>query len=133
MVAGTKGKRALHRAMEQLDREVEQGNANEGAHVRLAKRLKAVHDATPDPKERHIREYLLEQLVDHPIASMTTPAKYGDLIEDPDFLRQLLHRKRKEEKPIPVRWWAELMDGMLVEWYFDANEPFMNSVARRTI
>ena len=117
-MGNSKRKRALHSAMTQLETEVEQGHVNEGAHVRLSQRLKTAHDATPDEKTRHIRQYLHESILEDPFGgTMSIPCKYRWMIEDQAFLRRLIHAKRnKGGVPIKNAWWTDLMDGMLPEW-----------------
>ena len=116
----SKRRKALHGVMEQLEKEVEDGHVNEGAHVRLCKRLKKAFNASGD-KRKHIKEYLLETLTDDPIASMSVPVGYRDIMEDPDFLQELVKKKGADctDGKVPDQWWSDLLSGLLPDWMLD--------------
>ena len=118
-MADSKRKRALQNALTQLEREVEEGHVNEGAHVRLSKCLKSAHDATPDDRTMHVRTFLIDMLVEDPFGAMSVPSKDRHIIEDEAFLRQLIHKKRKGGKQIKSNWWECLLDGLLPEWMLE--------------
>ena len=115
--------------MEQLEKEVEDGHMNEGAHLRLSKRLRRVFLATPG-KRKHIRSYLLEVLTEDPIAAMSVPMKYRTILESPEFLGELFRAKRTALNEasttyvatIPDVWWEDLLSGVVPEWIFDSLE-----------
>lgn len=121
----SKRRKALHGVMEQLDQEVADGHVNEGAHLRLCKRLKRAFDAAPN-KLKHIKSYLLEVMTDDPIAAISVPLKYRHcILESPEFLSSLLDLKRKESgstaddiAPIPAHWWGDLLTGVAPDWIF---------------
>lgn len=116
----SKRKRALRRAMTQLEAEVADGQVKEGAHVRLAKRLMVAFHAPGDDGRRHVENYLLDALTDDPFGAMCVPLKHRHILEDPVFLRRLLHAKRKQGgAPIPDEWWADFLEGFLAGWFFD--------------
>jgi hypothetical protein len=119
----SKRRKALHGVLEQLTTEVEGGHVNEGAHVRLSKKLKAAFCATPS-KRKHIRSYLREVLTDDPIAAISVPIKYRTILEGPEFLASLFRRKREEldEPTIPDTWWEDLLSGVAPEWIFEQLE-----------
>ncbi len=116
----SKRRKALHGVMEQLEKEVADGHVNEGAHVRLCKRLKKAFNASGD-KRKHIKEYLLEALTDDPIASMSVPVSYRDIMEDPDFLQELVKKKGEDtaDGKVPDEWWRDLLSGLLPDWMLD--------------
>lgn len=116
----SKRRKALHGVMEQLEKEVADGHVNEGAHVRLCKRLKKAFNASGD-KRKHIKEYLLEALTDDPIASMSVPVGYRDIMEDPDFLQELVKKKGEDtaDGKVPDEWWRDLLSGLLPDWMLD--------------
>ena len=139
----SKRRKALHGVMSQLEQEVEQGNANSGALVRVSKKLKLAFNATSD-KQRHIRAYLQEVLVDDPLAAMSVPVKYRhDILECPNFLARLFRAKRKAANagtddfvPIPDLWWADFLAGTVCEWIFDddnLDDPEFLSHARGVV
>jgi len=114
----SKRKTVLHEVMEQLDKEVEEGNLNEGAHLRLCKRLKTAFDEAPT-RRKHIKSYLLDTLLDDPIAALSVPVKYRSILDCPKFLTALFDAKRKESDPISEVWWADLLEGLVPAWVFD--------------
>lgn len=127
----SKRRKALHAIMEQLEEEVEAGNVNEGAHLRLCKRLKRAYDA-PSCRMEHIRSYLLDVLKSDPISAVSVPLKYRYFtLELPAFLAALFRAKREElnkslagddlaedYKEIPASWWEEFLMGAAPEWMF---------------
>jgi len=128
--------------MSQLQKEAEDGNVNTGALVRVSKKLKLAFNATSD-KERHIKAYLQEVLVDDPLAAMSIPVKYRhDILECPNFLAQLFRAKRKalnvsvHDGKIPDLWWADFLGGTVCEWFFDddnLDDPEFLSHARGVV
>jgi hypothetical protein len=115
-------KQKLHRVMSQLQTEAEEGHVNSGAQVRIANRLKSAFEAHEKRKDRCIREYLIDCIVDDPFGAMSVPSEHRHLMEDPNFLRRLIHTKRKRDgAPIEDKWWDDFMTGYLPEWMF--NEP----------
>ena len=123
----SKRRAALHAVMEQLETEVEAGNVNEGAHLRLCKRLKRAYDA-PSCRMEHIRSYLIDVLKSDPISAASVPMKYRYFtLELPAFLAALFRAKRTElnkdsgtddYKEIPASWWEEFLMGAAPEWMF---------------
>lgn len=117
----SKHKRVMQLVMSQLDEEVEKGHVQGGAHLRLSKRLKAAFDAPPpDEKKAHVEQFMLDFLKEAPMCAMNIPFKYKDLVENPEFLRRLIHAKRKDKDGTTDKWWAELMDGILPEFVFES-------------
>ena len=130
-MAGSKRKRALQNALTQLEKEVEDGNVNEGAQVRLSKKLKEAHDATPDDRDKHVRAFLIDMLVEAPFGAMCVPLDDRHIIEDEAFLRELIHAKRKDEKDIKDYWWEALLEGLLPEWMLeDPDDQCIRSIFR---
>ena len=110
-------KRKLHLALEQLEREVEQGHVNEGAHVRLSKCLKDAFNARDDGGKQQLEAYLVEQLVHDPWCMSAIPFDYREIVEDKHFLRRLIRaRCAKYGRPIKQDWWDCLMEGYLADW-----------------
>ena len=125
-------KQKLHRAMSQLQTEAEKGHVNSGAHVRIANRLKSAFDAHDTRKDRCIREYLIDCFVDDPFGALSVPSEHRHLMEDPKFLRKLIHTKRKRDgTPIEDKWWDDFMEGYLPEWMFNnPNDLILQCIAR---
>jgi len=114
----SKRKASLHKVMEQLDTEVEEGSVSEGAHLRLCKLLKTAFDEAPT-KEKHIKAYIQKQLLWDPFGAMCVPLKYRHLFGCSEFLKKLFDAKRKEPGAISEGWCSDLLDGMIPEWFFN--------------
>ena len=110
-------KRALRETMDLLDEEVESGNVKGGAHIRLAKSLKGVFEATDECSERGIIvKYLIEQLIDYPETICKTTERLAHTMRCPKFLCRLVTAKQKsmaEGKQIEMLWWKRLMRGLI--------------------
>ena len=128
-------KQKLHRVMSQLQTETEEGHVNMGAQVRIAKHLKTAFEAHDKRKDRCIQEYLVDCIVDDPFGAMSVPSAHRHLMEDPNFLRKLIHTKRKRDgTPIENRWWDDFMEGYLPEWMFnDPDDLVLQCIARTCI
>ena len=128
-------KRMLQDVMSTLEEEVEKGNVNEGAHLRLCKKLKRAHDAASGAKRKHVEALFHEMFVDDPYLAEMIPLTYRHYMIDPHFLRMLITKKRKfsSDRKIPDRWWADLMQGVLPEWMFQMQQPEMVSGCRGVI
>ena len=125
-------KQKLQRVMSQLQTEAEKGQVKTGAQVRIANRLKSAFDAHEKRKSRCIQEYLIDCFVDDPFGSMSVPSEHRHLMEDPKFLRKLIHTKRKRDgAPIEDKWWDDFMEGYLPEWMFnDPDDLVLRCIAR---
>lgn len=122
----SKRKRALQNMMTQLEEEVENGHVNEGAHVRLSAALKKAHDATGDgSRTRHIREYLIDQVVQVPesISSVTVSAA-NNLVNKPEFLERVIVERwrRSPDKGITDAWFDDLLRGVIEPGLFDTGD-----------
>ena len=128
-------KQKLHRVMAQLDKETEEGFVKEGAQVRIAMHLKSAFDAHDKRKNRCIQEYLIDCFVDDPFGAMSVPSQHRHLMEDPKFLRKLIHTKRKRDgAPIKNTWWDDFMEGYLPDWMFHyPNDVVLRCIARTCI
>ena len=128
-------KQKLHRVMSQLQTETEKGDVKEGAQVRIAKHLKAAFDAHDKRKDRCIQSYMIDCFVDDPFGAMSVPSRHRHLIEDPNFLRKLIHTKRKRDgAPIEDKWWDDYMEGYLPEWmFFQPDDVVLQCIARTCI
>ncbi len=104
-------KRALKNVMTVLDEEVESGNVNEGAQLRLAKGLKTAYDAKETSKREHIKSYLVAQFVEYPATYAVVATPYAKMVRCPYFMVRLLDAKQKQmgREPIPDWWWDNLM------------------------
>ena len=126
-------KQKLQRAMSQLQTEAEKGHVNTGAQVRIANRLKSAFEAHEKRKSRCIQEYLIDCFVDDPFGSMSVPSEHRHLMEDPKFLRKLIHTKRKRDGvPIEDKWWDDFMEGYLPVWMFDDPDDLVLRCIART-
>ena len=125
-------KQKLHRVMSQLQTETEKGDVKEGAQIRIAKHLKTAFEAHDKRKDRCIQEYLIDCFVDDPFGAMSVPSRHRHLMEDPNFLRKLIHTKRKRDgTPIKDTWWDDFMEGYLPEWMFnDSDDLNLRCIAR---
>lgn len=125
-------KQKLHRVMSQLQTEAEEGHVNTGAHVRISKHLKTAFEAHDKRKDQCIQEYLIECFVDDPFGAMSVPSSQRHLIEDPNFLRRLIHTKRKRDgTPIKDKWWDDFLEGYLPEWmFFEPDDVTLQCIAR---
>jgi len=125
-------KQSLHRVMAQLQTEAARGDVNTGAHVRIANRLKSAFDAHDKRKDRCIQQYMIDCLVDDPFGAMSVPSQHRHLMEDPVFLRRLIHVKRKRDgTPIEDKWWDDFMEGYLPEWlFFQPDDVVLQCIAR---
>ena len=125
-------KQTLHRVMSQLDKETENGDVKEGAQIRIAKHLKTAFEAHDKRKDRCIQSYLIDCFVDDPFGAMSVPSRHRHLMEDPNFLRKLIHTKRKRDgAPIDDKWWDDFMEGYLPEWMFnDPDDLVLQCIAR---
>ena len=128
-------KQKLQRTMSQLQTETEKGHVNTGAQVRIANRLKSAFEAHEKSKSLCIQEYLIDCFVDDPFGAMTVPSEHRHLMEDPTFLRKLIHAKRKRDGvPIKNKWWDDFMEGYLPEWMFnDPKDLILQCIARTCI
>lgn len=128
-------KQKLHRVMAQLDKETEEGFVKEGAQVRIAMHLKSAFDAHDKRKDRCIQSYMIDCFVDDPFGAMSVPSQHRHLIEDPNFLRKLIHTKRKRDGvPIEDKWWDDYMEGYLPEWmFFQQHDNVLQCIARTCI
>ena len=128
-------KQKLHRVMAQLDKETHSGDVKEGAQVRIAKHLKSAFEAHDKRKDKCIQEYLIDCFVDDPFGAMSVPSQHRHLIEDPNFLRKLIHTKRKRDGvPIDDKWWDDYMEGYLPEWmFFQQHDNVLQCIARTCI
>ena len=125
-------KQKLHRVMSQLQTETEKGDVKEGAQVRIAKHLKTAFEAHEKRKDRCIQEYMIDCFVDDPFGAMSVPSAHRHLMEDPNFLRRLIHTKRKRDgAPIEDKWWDDFMEGYLPEWmFFQPDDVVLQCIAR---
>ena len=125
-------KQTLHRVMAQLQTEAEKGDVKTGAHVRIANRLKSAFDAHDKRNDAYIQEYLIDCLVYDPFGAMSVPSQHRHLMEDPFFLRKLIHTKRKRDgTPIDDKWWDDFMEGYLPEWmFFQSDDVVLQCIAR---
>ena len=125
-------KQKLHRVMSQLQTETEKGDVKEGAQIRIAKHLKTAFEAHDKRKDRCIQEYLIDCFVDDPFGAMSVPSRHRHLMEDPNFLRKLIHTKRKRDgTPIKDTWWDDFMEGYLPDWMFHyPNDVVLQCIAR---
>jgi hypothetical protein len=125
-------KQKLHRVMSQLQTETEDGHVNTGAQVRIAKHLKSAFEAHDKRKDWCIQEYLIDCFVDDPFGAMSVPSEHRHLMEDPNFLRKLIHTKRKRDGvPIENKWWDDFMEGYLPVWMFnDPDDLVLRCIAR---
>ena len=128
-------KQKLHRVMAQLDKETHSGDVKEGAQVRIAKHLKSAFEAHDKRKDKCIQEYLIDCFVDDPFGAMSVPSQHRHLMEDPKFLRKLIHTKRKRDgAPIKNTWWDDFMEGYLPDWMFHyPNDVVLRCIARTCI
>ena len=128
-------KQKLHRVMSQLQTETEKGDVKEGAQVRIAKHLKSAFEAHDKRKDRCIQEYMIDCFVDDPFGAMSVPSRHRHLMEDPNFLRRLIHTKRKRDgAPIEDKWWDDYMEGFLPEWmFFQPDDVVLQCIARTCI
>ena len=111
-------KHLLRSVLEELDKELEDENLNEGAHLRISNGLKAIFDANASTKTQHIEEYLLDTLSDDPFGFMTVHLDYRPILEKPSFWRKLIvkTKKRYGDKAIPQKWWEDALEWFLPEW-----------------
>jgi len=111
-------KHLLRSVLEELDKELEDENLNEGAHLRISNGLKAIFDANASTKTQHIQEYLLDTLSDDPFGFMTVHLDYRPILEKPSFWRKLIvkTKKRYGDKAIPQKWWEDALEWFLPEW-----------------
>ena len=118
-------KRNLQVALEELDAAVEAGHVNGGAHLTLANRLKAIHDAQAGLRKQHVQEYLIDSICECPIAAMNVPFDDIQLMHSPAFLRRLLAQKRARSsgRHIESDWMGDLMEAMLPEWAVEGKNP----------
>jgi len=125
-------KQKLQRVMSQLQTEAEKGHVKTGAHVRIANRLKSAFDVHEKHKSRCIQEYMIDCFVDDPFGALSVPSEHRHLMEDPNFLRKLIHTKRKRDgAPIEDKWWDDFMEGYLPEWMFnDPDDLVLQCIAR---
>ena len=125
-------KQKLHRVMSQLQTETEKGHVKEGAQIRIAKHLKMAFEAHEKRKSRCIQEYLIDCFVDDPFGALSVPSEHRHLMEDPNFLRRLIHTKRKRDgAPIEDKWWDDFMEGYLPEWmFFESDDVVLQCIAR---
>lgn len=108
----------LRSVLEKLDKELEDENLNEGAHLRLSNGLKEIFDANASTKTQHIEEYLLDTLSDDPFGFMSVHLDYRLIIEKPSFWRKLIVKTKKRfgDKTIPQKWWEDALEWFLPEW-----------------
>lgn len=86
----TAQKRALHEAMEALDAEADQGNVNDGTHLRLSKKLKEAYDAELERPHDAQTTYLVIQTAQDPNSLAYVPRVYRGLTDRPQFLRRVM-------------------------------------------
>jgi hypothetical protein len=111
-------KHLLRSVLEKLDKELEDENLNEGAHLRLSNGLKEIFDANASTKTKHIEQYLLDMLSDDPLGFMSVHHDYRSIVETPSFWRKLIvkTKKRYSDKTIPQKWWEDALEWFLPEW-----------------
>ena len=86
----TAQKRALHEAMEALDAEADQGNVNDGTHLRLSKKLKEAYDAELERPHDAQTTYLVIQTAQDPNSLAYVSRVYRGLTDRPQFLRRVM-------------------------------------------
>ncbi len=109
-----RGKRAIQDAQQELEKEVERGNINQGGYLNLCKRMKTVYDHHLSDRVDAVAAYLLHQLVHAPMTAKYVPrGPFRQIIETPSFLRILVERhQRANQGALLTEWVNDLMDGL---------------------
>ena len=120
-------KRVLQEAMAALEEETEQNNVKEGAHIRLSGILQRAFNSSEETKERHVAEYLTEQMITWPhTLEFLTPELSNTIMRDPNFLTGLVVAKRasRATRTIDDEWWRDLMSGLVEEGILDLDDGY---------
>ena len=97
--------------------------------------LKSAFEAHDKRKDRCIQEYMIDCFVDDPFGAMSVPSRHRHLMEDPNFLRRLIHTKRmRVGARIEDKWWDDYMEVFLPEWmFFQPDDVVLQCIARTCI
>jgi len=120
-------KRVLQDALAALEEETEKNNVKEGAQVRLSGILMRAYNNSEETKDRHVAEYLTQQMVTWPhTIEFLTPELSNTLARDPNFLTGLVIAKRASlaTRYIDDRWWDDLMTGLLESSVLDLDDDY---------
>lgn len=84
-------KRMIQEVQNEIDKEAAEGNINEGAYLRLGKKVKAAYEYSEvDQHGAGVYCYLIKQLLEHPESAAVIPKEFRSYVESPKFVKALI-------------------------------------------